>query len=118
MKRDLTLFPEDETGDSLWSMVLAGETLSKIKEVEFSVLFPHKDNAINFGRLLLENGQKVSFSPYQGDKSHPWEITAYPQMNLTYENVIAYRHLLVSSAEPLEGKYDGWYCISASVSPR
>lgn len=117
MERDLNLFPDDETGDSLWSLVLAGEKLSLIKEVEFSVLFQHEEQAIKFGHILLENNQKVSFSPYKGDNDYPWEITAYPQMNLNYENVIAYRHLLISSAEPLEGKYDGWYCMSASVMP-
>jgi hypothetical protein len=112
MSRNLTLFPEDNIGDALWKMQQAGDDLSTIREIEFSMLFPNKALALKFGQLLLENNQKLSFCPYENSAELPWEITAYPEILPSHENIAAYQNLLVSSAEPLKGQFDGWYCLS------
>ncbi|XQW86040.1 ribonuclease E inhibitor RraB [Thalassotalea piscium] len=117
MERDLALFPQDANGDVLWKMLLEGDDLSEIREVEFSVLFPNQELALQFGHLLLENNQKLSFCPFQGDPDYPWEITAYPEMDVSYENIVAYQHLLETSSAPLQGKFDGWYCVTSSKLP-
>lgn len=117
MNRDLTLFPEDETGDMLWKMLTEGDDLAKEREIEFSVIFANQDDALKFGHLLLQNNQKLSFCPYQENQEYPWEITAYPEMAATYENVMTYINLLKQSAEPLSGIFDGWYCVTASKLP-
>jgi hypothetical protein len=111
MTRDLILFPENEIGNTLWQMQENGDDLLSEREVEFSVLFPNQELALKFGQVLLENNQKLSFTPYEANDQLPWEITAYPQMPLTYENVTSYQSLLVSSAEPLKGKFDGVYFV-------
>lgn len=107
--RDLTLFPEDELGNALWQRMLEGDDLSLEREVEFSVIFPTDEQALKFGQLLLENNQKLSFSPYQGSDSHPWEITAYPFMVPSYENIMAYQSLLIEHAPTFAGQFDGFY---------
>lgn len=109
--RDLAQFPEDEVGNALWQLAEQGADLSLETEVEFSVIFPSQEQALKFGHLLLENGQKLSFSPYQGNDELPWEITAYPIMPLSYDNIIAYQALLSEHCPAFGGKYDGWYCI-------
>ena len=114
MSRDLDLFPNDNIGDALWKMQQAGDDLEQPREVEFSVLFPSQALALQFGQLLLENNQKLSFCPYQGDEAFPWEITAYPFMAASYENIAAYQELLTSSVAPFSGKYDGWYCLDST----
>ncbi len=111
MSRNLTLFPHDNIGDALWKMQQAGEELEQVREVEFSILFPTQALALQFGQLLLENNQKLSFTPFQDNDEYPWEITAYPEMPLSYENITAYQELLESSSEPLQGKFDGFYCL-------
>ncbi len=113
MKRDLSLFPQDQIGDSLWQLLQNGVDLSDEQEVEFSTIFPTEELALQFGQLLLSNNQKLSFSSYQGDENLPWEITAYPHMVLSYQNIIAYRALLEVNAEAFQGKYDGWFCTHA-----
>ena len=110
MNRDTELFPNDDIGNALWSLVEQGADLSQECEVEFSVIFATQEQALKFGHLLLENNQKLSFSPYQGDEAYPWEITAYPYMPLSYENIAAYQSLLVQHCGAFAGKYDGWYC--------
>ena len=109
MIRELTLFPEDNIGNTLWELQEAGHDLTQEREIEFSVLFSDEVQALKFGQLLLENNQKLSFSPYQDKEETPWEITAYPEMVPTHENISAYQHLLTSSAEPLNGQFDAWY---------
>jgi hypothetical protein len=109
MTRDLTLFPEDEIGNTLWLMQEAGNDLLTEKEIEFSMLFPSQELALKFGQLLLENNQKLSFTPYEENQALPWEITAYPHMPVSYENIVSYQELLVSSAAPLKGQFDGFY---------
>jgi len=114
MSRDLMEFPEDNIGDALWKMQQAGDDLSIARELEFSVLFPTESLALKFGQLLLENNQKLSFCPFQNNDELPWEITAYPEIIPSHENIVAYQNLLETSAEPLKGQFDGWYCISSS----
>jgi hypothetical protein len=111
MNRDLNLFPNDNTGNALWKMQQAGDDLEKTRDVEFSVLFPSKALALQFGQLLLENNQKLSFTPFPDNEALPWEITAYPEMSLSYENICAYQELLETSSAPLQGQFDGFYCL-------
>ncbi|WP_281559916.1 ribonuclease E inhibitor RraB [Thalassomonas sp. RHCl1] len=111
MERDLKLFPQDNIGDALWQMSQQGDDLSIPREIQFSVLFASEQQALKYGQLLLENNQKLSFCPYPDDKDYPWEITAYPEVEASYENIAAYQELLENSAQPFQGKYDGWYCV-------
>lgn len=111
MERDLTLFPNDNIGDALWQMLQAGDDLDTIREVEFSVLFPSQTLALQFGQLLLENNQKLSFTPFPDNEALPWEITAYPEMSLNYENISAYQELLETSSVASQGQFDGFYCL-------
>jgi len=108
--RDISLFPEDAIGNALWQFKEQGVVLEQENEVEFSVIFPTQEQALKFGHLLLENGQKLSFSPFDANPDFPWEITAYPFMPLNYENIIAYQALLEEHCPAFGGKYDGWYC--------
>ncbi|WP_206485462.1 ribonuclease E inhibitor RraB [Thalassotalea sp. G2M2-11] len=112
MERDFTLFPDDNIGNALWQMLQQGDDLLQTREIEFSVIFPNQELALKFGHLLLENNQKLSFCPYQENEEFPWEITAYPEMPASYENIVAYQHLLEASSEPLKGKFDGWFSPS------
>lgn len=111
MDRDLTLFPNDNTGDALWQMQQSGDELEKTREIEFSVLFPSQALALQFGQLLLENNQKLSCTPFQDNAALPWEVTAYPEMALNYENISAYQELLETSSQQLQGQFDGFYCL-------
>jgi hypothetical protein len=111
MTRDLALYPDDEIGNTLWKMQENGEDMVNEREIEFSVLFPEQELALKFGQLLLENNQKLSFTPSETHADLPWEITAYPQMPVTHENIIGYQGLLESSAAPLKGQFGGVYFV-------
>lgn len=110
--RDLTLFPEDETGEALWQLLQQGIDLNQPVEVEFSMIFPSQEKALAFGALLLANNQKLSFSVFEQHETHTWEITAYPEMPLTYQNIIGYQSLLLSHSDEFDGLFDGWFSAS------
>jgi hypothetical protein len=112
MTRDLTLFPEDEIGNTLWQMHTNDDDLTHEREIEFAVLFASQSLALQFGKLLLENNQKLSLTSANTNPAMPWEITAYPLMSATYENISDYRDLLVSSSTQFEGVFDGVYFIN------
>ena len=115
-ERDMSLFPQDEIGDTLWEMLQQGDDLAQAREIEFSVIFSDKDSALKFGHFLLENNQKISFCPFPESKEFPWEVTAYPEVAASYENIMAYIDLLNSSSAPFSGKFDGWYSEPVATS--
>jgi hypothetical protein len=59
MKRDYAKYLDDENGDVLWQMLQHGDDLSKPREIDFSVIFPTEDAALEFAVVLLRHEQKV-----------------------------------------------------------
>jgi hypothetical protein len=103
-------FSGDENGDVLRQMAEQGDDLSIPREIDFSVVFPSEEAALQFAVLLLRNGQKVSFSPYEEHDELPWQVQVYPFMLPTQENISGYEELLESEAAPFGGQSDGWGC--------
>ncbi|MCL2523315.1 MAG: ribonuclease E inhibitor RraB [Betaproteobacteria bacterium] len=112
MSRDYQRFPDDENGDILWSMAEDGDDLSIPREVDFSVIFPLEENALEFAVELLREGQKVSFAPYEDHDEFPWQVQAHPVMEPTHENINAYESELAETAARLGGRNDGWGCFA------
>ncbi len=112
MDRDPQQFPDDDNGDTLWRMAKEGDNLSIPREVDFSVIFPSEESALQFAVHLLRNEQKVSFSPYEGNASMPWQVQAHAMMLPTHESISGFEALLERDAEPLGGRNDGWGCYS------
>lgn len=100
MARDYEQFPDDENGDVLFRMMEHGDNLSKRREINFSVVFPTDDAALEFAVHLLKNGQKVSLSPN--------EVTAHPNMIPSHDNITGYENLLAKDAAKWDGRNDGW----------
>ncbi|WNC73201.1 ribonuclease E inhibitor RraB [Thalassotalea psychrophila] len=111
VERDVAKFPTDPNGNMLWHMAQEGDDLNRPREIQFSVIFLTQELALKFGRTLLANNQKLSFCPYLGNPEYPWEVTAYPEMEASYSNIISYQMLLETEARKYDGIYDGWYCL-------
>lgn len=85
-----------------------GDNLAQAREVDFSVIFPTEQAALEFAVHLLRNGQKVSFSACDANEELPWEVQAHPVMEPTHENITAYEAQLGDDAAKLGGRNDGW----------
>lgn len=105
-----TNFPEDENGQVLRQMAEQGDDLSVPREIDFAVIFPAEEAALEFALRLLKSGQKVSFSEYEENDEMPWQVLAHPFMEPTHENIFGYEDLLAKEAAALGGRNDGWGC--------
>jgi hypothetical protein len=112
MSRDYAQFPDDDNGDALWNMHENGDDLAKPREVDFSVIFPFEETALQFAVHLLRNDQKVSFSSFEANEERPWQVQVHPVLVPSHENITAYENQLARDAEPLGGRNDGWGCFS------
>ncbi|WEN13941.1 ribonuclease E inhibitor RraB [Rhodanobacter sp. AS-Z3] len=110
MNRDPQRFPDDENGNALWQMAEAGDDLSIPREVDFAVLFPTEDDALQFAVHLLRSDQKVSLSSYEENHELPWQVLAHPFMEPSHSNICGFERLLGESAEDFSGRNDGWGC--------
>lgn len=110
MNRDFELFPDDENGDVLWQMVEEGDNLSVPREVDFSVIFPSEEMALQFAVHMLKEEQKVSMNPYEEDEEMPWQVQVHPFMLPTHENISGFEGLLEEDAASFGGRSDGWGC--------
>jgi hypothetical protein len=111
MKRDSSEFPDDENGDVLWNMSESGDDLAKIREVDFSVIFPSEENALQFAIQLLKNEMKVSFSEYEENKEFPYQVTVHVMIVPSHKAITALEDQLGEIAEMLGGQNDGWGCF-------
>jgi hypothetical protein len=108
MSRNYSEFPDDDNGDVLWKMHQEGDDLRVRREVDFSVIFPTEEAALEFAIHLLRNEQKVSFSTYEENDDLPWQVQAHPVLIPTHENICSYENQLAEDAESLGGRNDGW----------
>ena len=111
MSRDYAKFADDENGDVLLRMSQSGDDLNKPREVDFSVIFPSEEAALQFAVHLLRSDQKVSFAPYPEHPERPWQVQAHPVLVPSHENITGYEDQLARDAEPLGGRNDGWGCF-------
>lgn len=110
MSRDATLFPDDENGDALWNMHCKGEDLSKPREFEFSVIFPTKETAFQFGMRLFQHQQKVQLLQTAPGTEMPWQVMVGVVMSPTHERITRCEEVLEKDAVQFGGRNNGWGC--------
>ncbi len=110
MERDYAHYPDDENGNVLWKMLQGGDNLDVPREVDFAVIFPDEQAAMDFAVRLLRYGQKVSFGRYERVEGFPWQVQAHPIMVPSHEHVSGYERQLGKDAAALGGRNDGWGC--------
>ncbi|KGK58849.1 hypothetical protein FHR53_004086 [Xanthomonas arboricola] len=108
MQRDPVLYPKDDNGDTLWHIAQQGVDLTKPREIDFSVVFPTKESALEFSVAMLRCEQKVCCRHYPENTAFPMDVTVYPTMVPTYKAIVAFEEELASQATPLGGYNDGW----------
>jgi len=110
MKRNLSEFPGDSTGDALWVMNQNSDDLTQSREIEFTVVFPTENEALSFGETLLFNRQKILLCDAEENNDYPFEMVVFVELAPTHQNITEYQKLLAQYATPLNGLNDGWGC--------
>jgi len=113
MDRDLEQFPADENGDVLWHLRTKGDSLSKPRELDFTVIFASEESAIEFAVTCLRSEFKVEF--HQTEEKHDdgfdWEVIVYTYAVPTHSDITALEDALGKLATPLGGRTSGWSSV-------
>ena len=113
MSRDLSRFPQDENGDVLWRMHDSGDDLSKIREVDFSVVFPTEQQALDFSVRVLRAGHRVQQSRFmEQPEGLTWDVSVSSHMVPTHLQVTQFELFLADAAMAHGGRNDGWGCFA------
>jgi hypothetical protein len=113
MKRDYTLFPNDDNGDVLWHLRSKGDTLTAARELDFTVILPSEDAAIEFAVTCLRSGFKVELQ--ESEEHHEdglnWNVIVYTHAVPTHSDITALEQALGRRAAALGGRTSGWSSI-------
>ena len=115
MKRDLKKFPDDDNGNVLWEFRTNGDALTEPREIDFTVILPSEDAAIEFSVICLRSGFKVEMEEAAEEERQEdglnWNVTVYTHAIPTHSDITALEQSLNERAEPFGGRASGWSAI-------
>lgn len=106
------IHPDDDNGDVLRRMEAKGDTLTRPRNIDFTVVFPQQSSADQFADHFREQGYKVSVDGSDNEEEFPWEVVVVNQMVPSHEEIGNFEAALQATAEVLGGHNDGWGCIT------
>jgi hypothetical protein len=113
MERDYGQFPDDDNGAVLWRFRTQGDDLSEPREIDFSVILPSEEAALEFAVACLRSGFKVELA--EADESQEdglnWEVTVYTEAVPTHADITMLEDALGKQAAPLGGRTSGWSAV-------
>lgn len=105
-RRDLKQFPEDENGDVLFQIWKQGADLSGLRAVDFSLIFPTKEQAELMAARLTARDGKVRVSYF--DAKACWDLCFTVKMIPSWLAISEMEDWLGEVAATYQGKCDGW----------
>lgn len=104
--RDLKRFPEDENGDVLFGIWKQGTDISDSRTVDFSLIFPTKEQAESMAAKLASREGKVRISYF--DAKACWDLCFSVQMVPSWIAISEMEKWLGEVAAKYQGRNDGW----------
>jgi hypothetical protein len=74
------IYPDDDNGDVLRRLEGQGDDLTKVRNIDFSVVFPHESAAENFAKHFRAQGYAASVYFAEEMKYFPWNVTVVKNM--------------------------------------
>ena len=105
-RRDLNQFPEDENGDVLYGIWKQGTDLAASRTVDFSLIFPMKEQAEAMAAKLSSREGNVKLSYF--DAKACWDICFSVKMVPSWTAITEMEEWLGEVAAKHQGKNDGW----------
>ena len=106
------IHPNDDTGDVLRRMEAKGDTLTRRRDIDFTVVFSAQRAAEEFADHFRAQGFKVSVDGSNAEEESPWDVTVVKNMIPSHRDIEDFEAYLQVAAEPLGGHNDGWGCIT------
>jgi len=104
--RDSARFPDDENGDILYGIWKDGGDLDTPRQVDFSLVFPTREQANTFAQQLSGRKGEVEVSYFEAKSC--WDLRFSPTLIPSWQKISEMEAWLGETAEKLEGRNDGW----------
>ncbi len=106
------IHPDDDTGDVLRRMEAKGDTLTRPRDIDFTVVFRKQVSAEQYAEHFREQGFKVSVDGSDTEEEFPWDVVVVKHMIPSHQEIEDFEASLQAAADPLGGHNDGWGCIT------
>ena len=110
MTRDYARFPNDDNGNVLWHMYSRGDALTKVRELDFTIILPSEHAAIELAVICLQSGFKVELQ--EAEEHHQdglnWHIVVYSNAIPTHADITMLEQSLGKQAAVFGGRTSGW----------
>ena len=106
------IHPNDDNGDVLRRMEAKGDSLSRPRNIDFTVVFREKDGAERFAEHFRAQGYKVSIERAGTREEFPWDVLVVKHMTPSHQEIGDFEASLQELADTLGGHNDGWGCIT------
>jgi hypothetical protein len=107
------IFPDDDNGNVLRRMAAQGKDLTKVRNIDFVVVFADASAAEQFAEHFRQLKYTVSVRETATEEGFPWDVIVVKHMTPTYEGISDFEDLLQSVADRWNGHNDGWGFISS-----
>ena len=101
-------FPNDENGQVLRRMQENGDDLTKVRTIEFVVVFPSKSAAEQFADHFRALGYRAQLEQTGTVPELPWDAIVARNMIPSHSAISDFEAELGLFANPLGGRTDGW----------
>lgn len=106
---EIPQFPSDENGQVLRQMFEGGDDITRSRIVDFSFVFPDREQALAFVRDVDDQTVEVCLSWYRAKAM--WQVIVKHDMLPEHAGITAMESALTSKARNVGGKADGWGCM-------
>lgn len=106
------IHPDDDNGDVLRRMEAKGDTLTRPRNIDFTVVFPEQATAEQFAKHFRDQGYTVSVEGSESGEEYPWDVIIVKNMVPLHQAIGDFETSLQQEADKLGGHNDGWGCIT------
>ncbi len=109
MSNETPHFPNDENGQVLRQMYDGGDDITRSRIVDFCFIFTDRERALAFVRDVDDQNVETCLSWYRGKAM--WQVVVKHDMIPEHAKITAMELALISKADKVGGKADGWGCM-------
>jgi hypothetical protein len=104
----------DANADAMERMKVNGDDLARLRDVDFTVVFPNVSAAKEFAEHFRSLGHRTSVEFSGTIHELPWDVVVVKNMALSQEDIDRFEETLQGVASSLHGRNDNWGCFSGS----
>jgi hypothetical protein len=113
-QRNEDVFPLTENGDILYKMAESGDALWIERPIDYSFVFPGREEAKAFCERVAIDGFRGELSKYRGAKAYSFQVEISISLAPSHNAITSFEQRLGDLAAEFNGRADGWGCFNVS----